>query len=246
MSNRNDLGGTSRPYIVCHMLTAVDGKITGPFMKTPEARIINEEYERTNETYHPQAWMCGRVTMDDYFTLGHKPELEENVSVYPRTDYVANPNAEMYIVSVDPSGRLGWTQNYVDYLSRPRAHIIEVLTGKVSDAYIAYLRKYGISYIFAGEDSLNCALAAEKLKSLFGIKVLMLSGGGFLNWSFLQEGLIDELSIVMAPLTDGETNTVTLFEKADYLPPKAPVAFSLESVEPVNGDGVWLRYTVKK
>ncbi|WP_218971226.1 dihydrofolate reductase family protein [Peribacillus loiseleuriae] len=131
-------------------------------------------------------------------------------------------------------------------MKRPRAHIIEVLTNKVSDAYIAYLRKYEISYIFAGDDRLNCTLAVEKLKSLFEIEVLMLSGGGFINWSFLQEELIDELSIVMAPVTDGETSTVTLFEKADYLPPKAPVAFSLKSVEPVCGDSIWLRYTAKK
>jgi riboflavin biosynthesis pyrimidine reductase len=246
MSHQNDAKTANRPYIVCHMMTSLNGKITGPFMKLPETRIVDEEYERTNETYHPNAWLCGRVTMEENFTRGHKPKLDENAPAYPRTDYVAMPNAEMYIVSVDPSGKLGWTQNYVDYMSRPRAHIIEVLTNKVSDAYIAYLRKYEISYIFAGEDSLNCTLASEKLKSLFGIEVLMLSGGGFINWSFLQEDIVDELSMVIIPVTDGETDTVTLFEKADYLPPKAPVAFSLKSVEPVEGDGVWLRYTVKK
>lgn len=246
MSERNDLKSTSRPYIVCHMMTALDGKITGPFMEASETKIVDKEYERTNESFHPHAWLCGRVTMEANFTRGHKPVLDENPSVYPRTDYVAKPNTEMYIVSVDPSGKLGWTQNYVDYMSRPSAHIIEVLTDKVSDAYIAYLRKYEISYIFAGDDSLNCTLAARKLKALFGIEVLMLSGGGFINWSFLQEDLVDELSIVIAPVTDGESNTVTLFEKAAYLPQKAPVAFSLKSVEPVKGDGVWLRYTVKK
>ncbi|WP_339060791.1 dihydrofolate reductase family protein [Tepidibacillus marianensis] len=244
--NKNELGIKSRPYIVCHMLTLLNGKITGQYMNTLEVGIIGEEYEGINETYHPRAWMCGRVTMEENFTLGHKPELEEYPPVYPRTDYVANSNAEMYIVSVDPSGNLGWTQNYVDYELRPRAHVIEVLTGKVSDAYIAYLRKYDISYIFAGADRLNCTLAAEKLKSLFGVKVLMLSGGGYLNWSFLQEDLVDELSIVMAPVADGEADTVSLFEKADYLLPKGPVAFSLKSVEPVKGDGVWIRYTMKK
>lgn len=241
--NRNH---ANRPYIICHMMTALDGKITGPFMRAPETRIVDEEYERTNETFSPQAWLCGRVTMEENFTKWHKPELDETSPVYPPTDYVAVPDAKMYIVSVDPSGKLGWTQNYVDYMSRPRAHIIEVLTDKASDAYIAYLRKYEISYIFAGDDSLNCMLAAEKLKSLFGIEVLMLSGGGFINWSFLQDDLVDELSIVMIPVTDGETNTVTLFERADYLPPKAPVAFSIKSVEPVDGDGVWLRYTPKQ
>lgn len=246
MNNRTDSGKEGLPYIVCHMMTSLNGKITGPFMKLPETRLADKEYERINTSYRPHAWLCGRVTMEENFTMGHQPELDDYAPVYPRTDYIAKPNAEMYIVSVDPSGKLGWTQNDVDYMERPRAHIIEVLTNRVSDAYISYLRKYDISYIFAGDDSLNCTLAAEKLKTLFGIEVLMLSGGGFINWSFLQEELVDELSIVMAPVTDGETNTVTLFEKADYLPPKAPVACSLISVEPLEGDSIWLRYTVKK
>lgn len=118
-------------------------------------------------------------------------------------------------------------------MDRPAAHIIEVLTERATNAYRAFLRKLGISYIIAGKEELDCALAAEKLKELFAIQTLMVSGGGFINWSFLQAGLIDELSLVLAPVTDGETDTVTLFEKSDYLPPKAPVAYSLMSIEQI-------------
>ena len=46
----------NRPYIVCHMLTALDGKITGPFMESPAVIPAGEEYERTNELYHPHPW----------------------------------------------------------------------------------------------------------------------------------------------------------------------------------------------
>ena len=38
-----------------------------------------------------------------------------------------------------------------------------------------------------------------KLKALFHIDRLMLAGGGQMNWSFAQEDLIDELSIILAP-----------------------------------------------
>ena len=44
----------NRPFIVCHMMTALDGKITGPFMSTKAAEVVGEEYERTNESYHSQ------------------------------------------------------------------------------------------------------------------------------------------------------------------------------------------------
>lgn len=232
------------PRIICHMMTALDGKITGPFMETEIADVVGEEYERTNETYRPQAWLCGRVTTDENFTFYRKPDLDERAPFVPEGDFVAVKDAAMYYISVDASGRIGWETNTLKYANRPEAHIVEVLTGRASQAYRAFLRKLGISYILAGDDRLDCRVAAQKLKALFGIDTLMVSGGGFMNWSFLQAGLVDELSLVMTPVADGENNTVTLFEKSGDLPEHAPVGFTLKSVEVLDGGGVWLRYLV--
>lgn len=233
-----------RPYIVCHMLTALDGKITGPFMRTSAVNGASEEYERTNASYHPQAWLCGRVTTDANFTHYKKPVLDDKASV-PEGDYVAVADAPMHYVSVDPSGKLGWESNTVNYEDRPPAHVIEVLTEKASPAYRGFLRRMKISYIIAGKDQLDCKLAAEKLKALFKIETLMVSGGGFINWSFLQAGLVDELSLVLAPVADGATDTVTLFEKAGFLPDHLPVEFALKAVQKGKDDSIWLRYAVK-
>lgn len=232
------------PKIICHMLTAVDGKITGPFMETDAATALNEEYERTNDTYFPQAWLCGRVTTDENFTFYRKPSLDGDAPDVAEGDFVAVKNAPMYYISVDTSGRIGWETNVLHYAGRPAAHIIEILTGKASNTYRAFLRKLGISYIIAGGEQLDCRMACEKLKALFGIGILMVSGGGYINWSFLSAGIVDELSLVIAPVADGENNTVTLFEKSDYLPPHSPVEFNLKSVDVLKGNGVWLRYTV--
>lgn len=121
-----------------------------------------------------------------------------------------------------------------------------MLTEKASNSYRNLLRRLAISYIITGKEQLDCTLASEKLYELFGIKTLMVSGGGYINGSFLNEGLIDELSLVIVPVTDSSSDTVTLFEKADYMPEKAPVEFSLLEVEKLKGDGIWLRYSVKK
>ncbi|MDO5538419.1 MAG: dihydrofolate reductase family protein, partial [Desulfovibrionaceae bacterium] len=100
--------------------------------------------------------------------------------------------------------------------------------------------------ITAGRDRLDCALAAEKLHDLFGIRTLMVSGGGYINWSFLAAGLVDELSLVLAPVADGENSTVTLFEKPSHLQETGPVSFALKAVERLAGDSLWLRYTVRR
>lgn len=124
--------------------------------------------------------------------------------------------------------------------------MIEVLTEAVSPAYLGYLRSFGISYIFAGKESLDCGMLLEKLYRLFGIEKLMVAGGGLMNWSFVQEGLIDELSLVIAPVADGGTDSVSIFERADFLPAKAPAAFELKEVKQVEGSVLWLRYLAKR
>ena len=235
-----------RPYIVCLMSTSLDGKITGSYMDTPEAESSFEEYERANQFYQPQAWINGRVTVDENFTFYEKPDLDTETAPIPHEGHVALDGQENYLVAADPSGRLGWKQNYVEYAGRPKAYVIELLTEQVSDAYLAFLQEMQISYLFVGKDTLDFTLAVQKLKKLFGIEKLKLSGGGILNWSFANEGLIDELSLIVAPVADGDPNTPTVFERSEKLPYHGPVRFTLKSAEPVKDGCVWLRYLAKR
>ncbi|MGG5332574.1 dihydrofolate reductase family protein [Enterococcus sp. AZ163] len=234
-----------RPYIVCHMLTSLNGKISGPFMNTAGAEVASDVYETTNTRYHSQAWLCGRVTMEENFTNYQKPVLKPVDHPVSKEDFIAEKQATMYIVSADPSGKVGWDKNYIDYAKRPRAHIIEVLTERVSDAYIAFLREKKISYIFAGKETIDFRLAAEKLLKLFRIETLMVSGGGVVNWSFLQEGIVDEVSVVVAPVTDGQRETHTIFERGTNLATITSVDFKLKAVEVLKNEVLWLRYHPK-
>lgn len=58
-----------------------------------------------------------------------------------------------------------------------------------------------------------------------------------------QTGVIDELSLVVAPVADGDPSTVTLFEKSELLPEHAPVTFSLKNIEKLKNDCIRLVYT---
>ncbi|MPM00983.1 hypothetical protein SDC9_47220 [bioreactor metagenome] len=127
-----------------------------------------------------------------------------------------------------------------------RAHVLEVLTEKAGNAYKAFLRRLGISYIIAGGDALDCALVMGKVKRLFGVETLMLGGGAVLNWSFIQAGLCDELSVVMAASADGSPETPALFKARDGMAADPPVRFDLKSAEVKDAGSLWLRYTIKK
>ena len=57
---------------------------------------------------------------------------------------------------------------------------------------------------------------------------MMLGGGGTINWSFIQQGLADELSLVIAPAADGNSTTQTLFMAKDGISDEQPVVFKVK------------------
>lgn len=230
------------------MMTSIDGKIMGKYMDTEEADVAGDVFYNIsfgkNPYYKHQGWISGRVTTDGNFTFYEKPDVDENAKEVPKGDFVAK-KSDMYYVSVDPNGKLGWKNETLTYIDT-KAHVIEILTEKTKNSYKDFLRKLGISYIIAGEENLDYELALCKLKKLFGIETLMLGGGGTLNWSFIQAGMCDELSIVITPSADGSTKTPTLFMAKDGLSNDEPIGFELENVEKKDGGSIWLRYKVKK
>ena len=117
--------------------------------------------------------------------------------------------------------------------------------GKLALANAAADRVSSGYTFYAGDKLLNCALLLQKLQSLFDIGRLLVAGGGTVNWSFAQEGLIDELSVVVAPVADGGTESVSIFERAAFMPAHAPVAFSLHGAKALDGNALWLRYVRK-
>lgn len=237
----------NRPHIICHMMTALDGRITGPYLYDKHTRRAIEEYDRIHESFGAKAWMCGRKTMEENFTLGAEPVLPEVGTQLPRADYLAKPDAKVFCLAVDPSGKLGWPASYIEaYSGRSEAHIVEILTERVSDGYLQFLQNMGISYLFAGKEVLDQEMLLQKVKKKLGVELLLLEGGGSLNGSFLESGMIDELSLVLAPLADGCTDMPTLFDRNTAKETSGVMRFALKSVESIGDNELWVRYEVTK
>lgn len=230
-----------RPYVICHMTTSIDGKVTGNFLFREECIPATEEYYRLNRKIPAQGFACGRVTMEESFTGGWYPELSnyENKKI-SREDFIANTNASRYAVAFDRRGRLGWKSSEIedDDPGYGGAHIIEVMCENVSDAYLAYLQNIGVSYIFAGEEEMNLKMALEKLNKHFSINVLLLEGGSEINGAFERAGFIDELSLVQSAVI-ADADSKPLFADstlADYC---------LKEAKVVSENVLWLRYLKK-
>ncbi|MBO5129889.1 MAG: dihydrofolate reductase family protein [Oscillospiraceae bacterium] len=193
----------NRPYTICHMVTSLDGKVTGRFLYTPEGEKASDWYYQLNRDYKADAFACGRVTMEGSFTGGWYPDLSEYVPAYSPMDYLVDDMGNFFAVAFDPHGVLGWKSNTIidDDPGYSGARIIEVLTHQVDLRYLHYLQVMNIPYIFAGQLEIDIEEALFKLKAYFGIEKLLLEGGSILNGAFQRAGVIDELSLVVAPMT---------------------------------------------
>ncbi|WP_075883937.1 dihydrofolate reductase family protein [Candidatus Protochlamydia sp. W-9] len=224
-----------RPYVICHMISSIDGRITTK--GCPQS--FYTEYQSMEVFHNVDAWMCGRISMEAF---ANKPAYsKKNISTaMPKVDFIAplvnKPYA--YAVAIDPSGKLVWETNTL----YDNEHIISVLTEEVPDDYLAFLQSKNISYIFCGKTKIDLGKVLEKLAAKFKIKKLMLEGGGKINGSMLRAGLIDELSILVAPVVDGTIGTPTIFDADETNEPA--LKLKLLATQKLKEDILWLSYAI--
>jgi 2,5-diamino-6-(ribosylamino)-4(3H)-pyrimidinone 5'-phosphate reductase len=225
-----------RPRVICHMLASVDGRIVVDLW--PLSTEGRREYELVHASYEPQGWICGRVTMEPF---AKRVRTEDEVALEhrggtPREDFQAPGDHASFAFAVDPRGRLAWETSDID-----GDHVVGILSERVSDEYLAFLRERGVSYLLAGERDVDLPLALEKIGERFDVRTLMLEGGGRINGGMLRAGLIDEVSLLLAPVADGRVGRAALFDEDDATPQR----LALEGVERRADDVLWLRYRVE-
>src|SRR5438094_705654 len=172
---------SDRPYVICHMLPSIDGRIVIRDWHLPNA---TREYEQTAATFKADAWMIGRISMEPYAGKARVPEGRNRARI-AREDFIAEHDSSSYAIAIDPSGKLRWNASDIG-----GEHVITILTKSVSDDYLAFLQSKGVSYLFGDKSRIDLAAALPKLRSRFGIKRLLLEGGGKINGSFLAANLI--------------------------------------------------------
>lgn len=226
-----------RPRVICHMAASLDGRIVVAGWPAAVASAVRHQYEEVHASYEPDGWICGRVTMEP-FAGGLRSEVEvarEYTGGAAREDFRAPGDFDSFAFAIDPGGRLAWETNDID-----GDHVVAILSERVSSDYLTFLRARGVSYLLAGERDVDLPLAMEKIGGRFGVKTLMLEGGGRINAGMLAAGLVDEISVLLAPAVDGHVGTPTLFDGDG-----ASRRLALEHVERRAGDVLWLRYRVE-
>lgn len=237
----------NKPYVIIHTHTAIDGNIDIMDLKAFEE--ASRQYQELaldpeKQLHNIHGYLNGKNTTQDNMTFYKTPPVDENAAPVPEGDYIAKADAPMYYLSLDPRGELAFTENFSPY-GGIDSHVVEILTEEVSNAYKDFLRRKEISYIIAGKDEIDYEVMLDKLYSKFGIERMMLGGGGTLNWSFIQNNLVDEVSMILAPIANADPNGHRFFTAKEPYSKIEARAFELKSVEALEHGTVWIRYTVK-
>lgn len=129
---------TDRPYVICHMVTSIDGKILskrwGDF---PGGDGSAGLFETTAKTFNIPAWIVGTTTMKEF--SGRNVPLKKAKSPVPTGDFIAQPKAKSLAIGVDAKAALRFQKADVD-----GDHTVVLITGDASDDYRAHLRDVGV------------------------------------------------------------------------------------------------------
>ena len=195
-----------KPHVICHMMSPLDGRLAVSQWSgnaAEDERVA--EYGRVQDELDAQAWLVGRVTMEE-FAKG-KPHEPADPGSPPRPHHFAKRDAAMYGIGLDPSGKLHFDSADVD-----GAHPVVLLGRGVPDSHLAELVADGVSYVVSDSPEIDLAATLDLLGRELGIRRLLLEGGGATNGRFLRAGLVDEISLLLFPAIDGHSGGAAIFE----------------------------------
>lgn len=224
-----------KPYVICHMMSSLDGHSLTDGWDREFKKHAGELYETLAQTFQFDVWICGRVTMQE---IAHGEGYPPGLATAPiaRKPFFAKRDASSYAVAIDPQGKVAWKNNQA-----LGSHVVAALTEAVSDDYLAYLQSIHVSYFFAGATEIDLAQVVATLADELGARRLIVEGGAHVSGTFVNAGLVDEVSVLILPLIDGRGDHPASFEVPQPAW-RAPAYLTLNSAEVQQGGAVWLRY----
>jgi riboflavin biosynthesis pyrimidine reductase len=230
-----------KPHVICHMMVSLDGRIhPSRWTASPDGdrKDWTKVYEDTHGRLAGDAWLVGRVTMGEMSkgTL-HPPDVGGRVE---RPHHFAKRDAGTYAIAFDRSGKLHFARADIG-----GDHVVVLLGPDVPDAHLAELAGDGISYVVAPDQAMAPLPLLELLGRELGIKRLLVEGGGNVNGSLLAAGVVDEISLLVAPAIDGAVGVTGVVEVPAATGLAGKVRLRFTSTESLPHGVVHLRYAVE-
>ena len=209
-----------RPYVILNAAMTLDGKIA---TSSGSSNISGaKDLERVHELRKDCDGIMvgiGTVLADDPRLTVHKIDAKPSDNpVRIVVDSKCRTPADARITNGDAKTIIAMANEYKDEF-------------KASDKY-EILKSKGVKFFFSGDVQVDLKMLMIYLHEE-GIDKLMLEGGSTLNFSMIKAGLIDEISICVAPMVVGRINAKTFFDGEGFNTMDESVKLKLIDLLPV-------------
>lgn len=224
-----------KPYIVCYMMTSVDGRIDCDMV----GKLAGvEDYYPLLDELGLQSAISGKTTARLELAESGEFKPENNLPFGKEIVSKKTDSNNGYTIVVDTNGTLLWKHD--SQYDKP--HIL-ITSKQVSKEYLTYLDERNISYIVTGNTRIDLAAACEALKKTFGIEKLGIVGGPAINTAFLDAGLLDEVIVLIGAGIDGRASFPAVFHREGNSQSE-PTPLKLIEVRTYDSGAVFIRYKV--
>jgi 2,5-diamino-6-(ribosylamino)-4(3H)-pyrimidinone 5'-phosphate reductase len=142
-------------------------------------------------------------------------------------------------IIVDSTGRIPLDSKILK--SASKINTIVAVTSKASDKRIDKIKSAGAMVIVAGTRTVDLKELFYILKKM-GFNKILVEGGGELNWSVLQLGIVNELMVTVAPRIVGGRTATTFVEGDGYTRISESIKTELIKISRQNNGEVILYY----
>ncbi|MBS7622920.1 2,5-diamino-6-(ribosylamino)-4(3H)-pyrimidinone 5'-phosphate reductase [Candidatus Bathyarchaeota archaeon] len=206
-----------RPHIILNAAMTLDGKIA---TQTRDSKISSEiDLDRLHQL---------RASVDAVL-VGVETVLADDPELTVRRVEGKDPDR----VIVDSEAR---TPAGARLFKATAGRTIIAVTAGAPEERVDALLHAGAEIIVSGSgDKVDLRLLMSRLRSM-GIRRLLVEGGGNVNWSLVELGLVDEIHVAVAPIIVGGREAVTLVEGRGFSKVSEGFKLSLLRVELLGED----------
>ncbi len=213
----------SRPYVILSAAMTLDGKIAS---KTGDSELSSKQDKVRIHKLRSKV---------DAILVGSNTVKRDNPLLTVRYAKGKNPIR----IILDSKGNINSKSKIVR--TSKKIPTILAVSKKATKKNIVKLKKHSIEVIMAGETHINIKSLLKKL-SKKKIKTILVEGGGNVNWTFIKEGLVDEIIITVSPYLLGGINAISLVEGEGFSKIQQSSKLKLKKINR-SGNEVVLHYT---
>lgn len=182
-----------RPRVILSNAVSPNGSLTG-------YDVDYGVYYPILLSYQPDAVLTGADTVLAA-PVEIPPEEEADRKKRPAGPGETRP----WLVVVDSRGRLSPVLHFYRRMEYTR-DVIVLVAEETPSRYIRYLENRDYDYLIAGKDRVDPTTALHLLSQEYPIRTLVSDTGGTLDTVLLSAGLVDEISLVVAPVLSSRTD----------------------------------------